>query len=173
MTDRYRQLARYNAWANGRLYDAAAALPDADYRADRGAAFGSVHGTLNHLLVADRIWMRRFTGEGEMPAALDTILYDDLPALRRARDAEDARIIAYADRLDEPALAGRFSYTRATTPERFEQELTSALDHLFNHHTHHRGQIHAMLTGLTGGAPSLDLLLFHRDAGLGGIRKIA
>ncbi len=75
-------LAAYNAWANRRLYDAAAALPDADYRADRGAFFKSVHGTLNHLLVADRIWMRRFTGEGEHPNRLDAILFEDVSELR-------------------------------------------------------------------------------------------
>jgi uncharacterized damage-inducible protein DinB len=74
----FAMMAAYNAWANRRLYDAAAALPDADYRADRGAFFKSVHGTLNHLLVADRIWMRRFTEEGEHPNRLDA-------SARRAR----------------------------------------------------------------------------------------
>ena len=91
-------LAAYNAWANRRLYDAAAALPDADYRADRGAFFKSVHGTLNHLLVADRIWMRRFTGAGEHPNRLDAILFEDLSELRAAREAEDGRIAAYIER---------------------------------------------------------------------------
>ena len=62
MKTRYTMFAAYNAWANERLYDAAAQLSDADYRADRGAFFKSVHGTLNHLLIGDRIWMRRFTG---------------------------------------------------------------------------------------------------------------
>ena len=105
-------LAGYNAWANRRLCDAAEKFSDADYRADRGVFFKSMHGTLNHLLVADRIWMRRFTGEGDHP-----------------------------DRLD------------AT--------------HVFNHQTHHRGQAHAVLTGLTGAAPSFDLVLFQRETGLG------
>ena len=76
MQPHFAMLARYNAWANGRVYDAAAALTDAQYRADRGAFFKSVHGTLNHLLVADRIWMRRFTGEGEAPSRLDAILFE-------------------------------------------------------------------------------------------------
>ena len=73
MTERYRMFAAYNGWANERIYGVAAKLADADYRADRGAFFKSVHGTLNHLLVGDRIWMRRFTGEGEMPDRLDAI----------------------------------------------------------------------------------------------------
>jgi uncharacterized damage-inducible protein DinB len=92
MESPFSMLAAYNSWANRRLYEAAAALSDADYRADRGAFFKSVHGTLNHLLVGDRIWMKRFTGEGDAPTKLDAILFDDLPSLRSARVAEDARI---------------------------------------------------------------------------------
>ena len=79
-------LARYNAFANSRLYDAAGALDDADYRADHGAFFKSVHGTLNRLLAADRIWMKRFTGQGDAPDRLDAILFEELRAApRRAR----------------------------------------------------------------------------------------
>ena len=86
MKDHYTTFAGYNAWANRRLYDAAAALSDAEYRADQGAFFKSMHGTLNHLLATDRIWMKRFTGEGEAPDRLDAILHDRLADLaRRAR----------------------------------------------------------------------------------------
>src|ERR671927_1747556 len=101
MQSPFPMMAAYNAWANRRLYDAAAALSDADYRADRGAFFKSVHGTLNHLLVGDRIWMRRFTGQGEAPSRLDAILFEGFSELRRAREAEDARIAAYVDGLSE------------------------------------------------------------------------
>lgn len=167
MTPHFRMLAAYNGWANNRLYDAAAALPDADYRADRGAFFKSVHGTLNHLLVADRIWMKRFTGAGEAPSRLDAILFEDLAPLRQAREAEDRRIIAYVDGLSEEALAGRFRFRRASSPEEFEQPLAPALLHVFNHQTHHRGQVHAMLTGLVGRAPELDLIFFQRESGMG------
>src|ERR671927_1031398 len=97
----FQMFARYNAWANDRLYAAAAQLSDADYRADHGAFFKSVHGTLNHLLVGDRIWMRRFTGQGEAPSRLDAILFEGFSELRRAREAEDARIAAYVDGLSE------------------------------------------------------------------------
>lgn len=160
-------LAAYNAWANTRLYEAAARLSDAQYRADRGAFFRSVHGTLNHLLVTDRIWMQRFTGEGEAPDRLDTILFEDLAPLREARIAEDSRIVAWVDGLSEAALAGTITYRRVTTPDVFTQPLAPALAHLFNHQTHHRGQVHTLLTGLVGEAPSIDLLPFQRETGIG------
>ena len=86
MLARYLMFSGYNTWCNERLYDAAARVPDTDYRANRGAFFKSLHGTLNHLLVGDRIWMRRFTGRGDVPSSLDVILYDDFVQLR-ARSA--------------------------------------------------------------------------------------
>src|SRR6266567_8729614 len=97
----YRMFGRYNAWANSRLYDATARLSAAQYRADRGAFFKSVHGTLNHLLATDRIWMKRFTGEGEAPDRLDAILHERLADLRAARESEDQRIVRWIDGLDE------------------------------------------------------------------------
>ena len=167
MKAHFDMLARYNAWANRRLYDAAAALSDADYRADRGAFFKSMHGTLNHLLVGDRIWMRRFTGEGEAPTRLDAILYDDFAELRRTREAEDARILRYVEGLSEADLAGRFRYRTISKPTDIEQSLAPALLHFFNHQTHHRGQAHCLLTGFGRDAPSLDLILFQRETGIG------
>src|SRR5712691_5526643 len=104
MKAQFEMLAAYNSWVNQRLYKAAANLPHQDYRADHGAFFGSLHGTLNHLLLADRIWMHRFTGEGLEPKELDEILYDDFAELREARRAEDARIIAYIAALTEEDL---------------------------------------------------------------------
>ena len=163
MTSRVVMFAGYNAWANERLYDAASNLSDADYRADRGAFFKSMHGTLNHLLVADRIWMRRFTGEGEVAKSLDVILHEDFSELRAARRAEDERIIRYAKSLTEADLAGWFRYRTITNPVDMEQTLAHALDHFFNHQTHHRGQAHALLTALTGSAPSFDLILYQRE----------
>jgi uncharacterized damage-inducible protein DinB len=164
LTDHYRMFARYNAWANSRLYDAAARLSSEQYRADRGAFFRSVHGTLNHLLVTDRIWMQRFTGEGEAPNRLDAILFETFDDLRAAREAEDRRIIGFVDRLDDFRIAGTIKYRRVSSPEQFEQQLAPALAHWFNHQTHHRGQLHALLTGLAGEAPELDLLFFQRLA---------
>ncbi len=159
--------ARYNAWANARLFDAAALLSDTDYRADRGAFFRSVHGTLNHLLVTDRVWMFRFTGEGDAPDRLDAILFEQLELLHRAREVEDARIARYVTGLEVAALEGSITYRRVSTPEAITQPLAPALAHWFNHQTHHRGQVHALLTGLAGRAPELDLLFYQRLADKG------
>jgi uncharacterized damage-inducible protein DinB len=166
----FAMLAAYNAWANERLYDAVEEIPDADYRADRGAFFGSLHGTLNHLLAADRIWLSRFTGKGDAPCALDAILYDDFADLRAARRAEDARIMCYIAGLSEGDLAGTIRYRSTRAPAEIEQQLAPLLLHFFNHQTHHRGQAHCLLTGLTGEAPSFDLLVFQRATGLSLLR---
>jgi uncharacterized damage-inducible protein DinB len=155
----------YNAWANGRLYEAAVALSTEQYRVDRGAFFKSVHSTLNHLLVTDRVWMQRFTG-GDVPDRLDAILFESFAELRAAREAEDRRIIDFVDRLDDGRIAGTIRYRRVSTPEQFEQPMAPALAHWFNHQTHHRGQVHAILTGLVGKAPELDLLIFQRLSAL-------
>ena len=158
----FQMFASYNAWANARLYDAAAGLTDAQYRENRGAFFKSVHGTLNHLLVTDRVWMRRITGQGTAPDRLDAILFEDFAGLRAARENEDRRIIDHIASLDEAAFAGVIRYRRVSTPDMYEQPLTPALAHLFNHQAHHRGQAHALLTALTGKGPELDLLFFQR-----------
>lgn len=167
MKPMFEMLAGYNAWANQRLYDAVAALADTDYRADHGAFFGSVHGTLNHLLVGDRVWMHRFTGAGPSPARLDEILHDDFDGLRAARKAEDARIIAYVASITPDDLEGTISYRTISNPADIEQRLDLALVHVFNHQTHHRGQVHALLTRIADAAPSLDLILYQRQTGIG------
>ena len=156
----FQMFAGYNAWANERLYAAAAQLPDADYRADHGAFFKSVHCTLNHLLVGDRMWMQ--TGEGDAPMRLDAILFEELPPLRAAREAEDARIVALVTGLSDADLGRKVRYKTISRPAEIEQALGYALPHVFNHQTHHRGQVHALLTKLTGDAPSLDLILYQR-----------
>ena len=169
MKSRYQMFAGYNAWCNERLYDAAALLSDADYRADRGAFFKSVHGTLNHLLVGDRVWMKRFTGAGEMPSGLDVILYNDFDALRAARRSQDVLITRYIDRLDNERLNGSIRYRTIVNPQQIEQPLKPALDHFFNHQTHHRGQAHALLSAVLGNdkTPSFDLIVYQRETGIG------
>jgi uncharacterized damage-inducible protein DinB len=155
------QLAGYNRWANRRIYDDAASLPDEARKRGAGLFFGSVHGTLNHLLVADYIWMRRFTGDGPQPERLNQILYEDFSALRTAREAEDERILGF--------ITGLQSYDREivyqnSSGKTFRQELAPALTHFFNHQAHHRGQVHAGLTiaGIREPA-SLDLLVLQRS----------
>lgn len=161
----FQMFAAYNAWANAQVYGAAAALTEDEFHRGTGAFFGSLSGTLNHLLAADRIWMKRFTGEGEAPDRLDAVIHDDLSSLRSAREAEDARIVSYADRLDDAMLAGLFHYTPISNPEPVSQRLGSALSHLFNHHTHHRGQAHMILTTLGQPSLALDLAFFLRREG--------
>ena len=169
MKPHFAMFAAYNRWANERVYEAAAKLADADYRANRGAFFGSLHGTLNHLLVGDRIWMRRFTGTGPVHAQLDEILFDDLSGLAAARREEDERIIAYVDGLSEADLATPFTYRTIVKPTDITQPLAPALAHFFNHQTHHRGQAHTLVTIAAGNAamPSLDLIMFQRATGMG------
>lgn len=160
-------MATYNRWANRRLYAAAAALDDDRYRQAVGVYFRSVHGTLNHLLVADRIWMHRLQGSGEQPRALDVILFEDLASLTAARALEDERIVSFVASLAETALDAVCEYrTLNGTPQR--QPLREILAHLFNHQTHHRGQAHAALTclGVTE-PPSLDLLIMQREVAAG------
>ncbi|HEY2873789.1 MAG TPA: DinB family protein [Reyranella sp.] len=167
MKAHYAALARYNAWANRRLYDAAAELSDEEYRADRGAFFKSMHGTLNHLLTADWVWMHRFTGQGPSPERLDMIQHEPLADLRRAREAEDQRIVGYIDGLTEAELAGTIRYRRVSTPEVFEQALAPALAHFFNHQAHHRGQAHSILCSFGKRELVLDLLYYQREAEAG------
>ena len=160
----YRSFASYNRWANARLYDAAATLTAAQFHDNRGAFFGSLCGTLNHLLVTDRIWMNRFMGSGPTYDRLNLVLHEELGALRIERDAEDERIVQWLDGLDEASINSIIRYRRVSSPDLFEQPLAPALAHFFNHQTHHRGQAHAILTGLTGTAPELDLLYFQRES---------
>jgi uncharacterized damage-inducible protein DinB len=158
-------LARYNEWANSRLYGMAAALPDEAYRRRVGAYFGSLHGTLNHLLAADRIWLRRLTGFGEHPDKLNATVCEELQSLRTARETEDGRIVSFIEGLDEPAFGMQWDYqTLNGTPQR--QPMGEILAHLFNHQTHHRGQAHMILTVLGVAEPDpLDLLIMLRATG--------
>jgi uncharacterized damage-inducible protein DinB len=158
-------MAKYNAWANARLYRTAGTLPEELYRKEIGAYFKSLHGTLNHLLVADRIWMRRLTGTGDHPNKLDAILSGDLPTLHAARLAEDERIIALIHELSEQQFDETQDY-QTLNGSPLKQLRREILAHLFNHQTHHRGQAHAILTilGVTEPEP-LDLLYMQRERG--------
>ncbi len=173
MKSRFEQLAAYNKWANARLYEAALALEDKGYRRDVGAFFKSLHGTLNHLLVADRIWMKRLTGEGEHPDRLDAIVHDDRQQLSLARADEDDRIIRFVGSLDETTLASVLRYA-TTSGKVFEQPLADILSHFFNHQTHHRGQAHTILSICTGKEPpSLDMLQMQRGVSAPDLRALA
>lgn len=162
MKQHFMMFAAYNQWANGRIYDAAGEINDEEFNRNVGAFFGSMMGTLNHLLTADRIWMKRFTGEGDAPASLDAIMHRALPVLRMARESEDRRIIDWVGGLGDKALSGRFTYMTVSDMRTVSQRLAPALAHVFNHQTHHRGQAHAILTILGRPSVPLDLMLFQR-----------
>jgi uncharacterized damage-inducible protein DinB len=162
LKERFQEMAAYNRWANRRMYADAATLADEVRKRPLGLFFGSIHGTLNHLLVADYVWMRRFTGEGPVPERLSQILHDDFDALRTARAAEDERIIAFVAGIGD---FGRVIEYQNSTGKTFQQRLAPALTHFFNHETHHRGQVHAGMTIVGIREPqSLDLLGLQRSA---------
>lgn len=141
--ENFGQLADYNHWTNRRLYAAALEMSDEQYRRTTGVFFGSLHGTLNHLLLADRVWLKRLTGEGQHPNWLDAILFDDRRELAQARMAEDARLKRVIGSYTADDLGKVVSYTMAEKPQK--QALQEILLHLFNHQTHHRGQAPRLL----------------------------
>ena len=137
MKSHFTMLARYNAWANSRLYAHAGALPDEGYRRDVGAYFKSLHATLNHVLVADRIWMRRLSGTGDHPRSLNAILFEDFASLRAARVVEDQRIVDFVAGLEPSDIERELEFENLKgVPQR--QPIAALLAHLFNHQTHHR-----------------------------------
>jgi uncharacterized damage-inducible protein DinB len=161
--DYFRTFARYNAWANRRLYAACATLPDSELRAPRQAFFGSILGTLNHILVGDRAWMGRLESVPSGITRLDEILYDDFTALRRAREREDERILAYVDGLDAAMLGEEVVYRTIAGAENRNPRVF-ILGHLFNHQTHHRGQVHGLLSQTGVAPPPLDLIYYLRES---------
>ncbi len=163
MKAHFEMMAEYNAWANQLLYDSAMLLSPEAYRRDMGAYFNSLHGTLNHLYVADTIWMSRFRGLPNPPWTLDHIAHDEPSDLRKRREALDRDIIGFTGGLTDRLLEDSFSYITVKTSIQSEQKLSNALAHFFNHQTHHRGHCHAMLTQLGVDAPAMDLLYFQLD----------
>jgi uncharacterized damage-inducible protein DinB len=152
----FRRLARYNRIANARLYEACAALDDAEYREPRSGSMGSIHGLLNHILLGDRIWMERFeTGPTSTPP-LKTILYDNFEDLRTARTHEDARIEHFFGNLDESFWSRPIAYVN-NQGKPYSEHAAVVVAHLFNHQTHHRGQVHVMLSQTPVAPPSLDM----------------
>ncbi len=141
-----RDMAAYNRWMNERLYDICAELSDEERKQDRGAFFSSIHGTLNHLLVGDKIWLGRFTDSPFALSSLDQELHTDFDALRRDRKATDARIEDWASSLTDESLQGVLEYTSVVNPQPRRYEMWLAVAHFFNHQTHHRGQLTTLLS---------------------------
>ena len=159
-------MARFNQWVNGHIYDAVAALSDEEYRRDRKAFFGSIHRTLNHLLVVDRLWMGRIRGVDTGIKSLTDILFDEFEPLRAARGREDEGLIELVDGIDEDGFTAPVVYTRMLGTGEQQTRLDHILITLYNHQTHHRGQVHAMLTQAGVTPTDIDVIYFLEDAGL-------
>ena len=166
-------MARYNKWMNEKIYGAASKLSDAEVREDRGAFFKSVLGTLNHLLVADIIWLKRFAEHPKKyeplqflkgvpnPGSLDENLYDDLHSLGEARRSLDDVIIRWSEEIDAEDLASDLEYTN-TRGDPYTNNFSNLIQHYFNHQTHHRGQITTLLSQIGIDVGSTDLLTLIR-----------
>lgn len=157
-------LARYNQWANRLLYAACGALTEAEFSDQRPAFFGSILGTLNHVLVGDRVWLARIEGSTHDITALDQILHDTRSALTAAREVEDLRIIAIADALTPAKLAETLEYA-TIAGDVLKTPVDLVFTHLFNHQTHHRGQVHGLLSATNVPPPPLDLIFYLREIG--------
>jgi uncharacterized damage-inducible protein DinB len=143
-----RVMAVYNAEMNERLYEVAASMPDGDRRADLGAFFDSIFATFNHLLWADQVWMSRFTSRARPGVGIRERMYDDFDALRRARQAMDEEIRTWADGVSRDWLAATVSWRSGQDGTTRSRPAWLLAVHLFNHQTHHRGQITAMMSRL-------------------------
>ena len=170
-------LARYNRWMNDKLYGLAATLGDEARKRDAGAFFKSIHGTFNHLLLADRVWLGRFKGVSVSPElmapgirALDQELYSDFDELRRERSLTDDELSSWVSELTHERLAAPLVFMRRG--QRQESPLWWTVAHVFNHQTHHRGQITTLLSqqGCDPGVTDLYAMLREEVAAQAGPR---
>lgn len=155
-----RMMAQYNAWQNGWMIPAAGTLSDEARWLDRGAFFGSIHGTLSHVLWADTLWMSRFDGGAapDAPVERTTRNFPDWDAYVAARSAMDKRIERWAEQLTDADLDGTISFWSGTKGAELVQPKQQTYTHFFNHQTHHRGQVHGMLTMAGVKTQDTDLL---------------
>jgi uncharacterized damage-inducible protein DinB len=161
-SDYFVTLARHNGWANRRLYRACGRLSESEYLRDRLPAFGSLHATLNHILVADRVWLARIEGRTSPGLDLAQILYADLIGLKVARVAEDAHLRNLVAGLSQAMLDQPLVY-RNRRGDRFQTLLCLVLGRMFNHQAHYRGKASVLLAQTEVAPPSLDLIRFVRQ----------
>ena len=156
-----RMMARYNRWQNQSLYTAAQSLTDAERKADRGAFFGSLHGTLSHLYWGDAMWLHRFAGTPKPEGSIkdSPLCRPDWAGLSADRIALDTAIIHWSDGLDPAWLAGETRWFSNAAGREITKPNALLVAHFFNHQTHHRGQAHALLTGLGAKPEDTDLIL--------------
>ena len=153
------RMARYNQWQNAGLYGVADALSDSERRQERGAFFGSIHKTLSHLLWGDRMWMSRFSDVSAPQGGIagSVTLYADWDILKNERVAFDDTIAHWAGGLDQAALEGDLTWFSGAAQREITKPKWLLVSHMFNHQTHHRGQVHCMLTQAGGKPQATDL----------------
>ncbi len=156
MLNHFKAMALYNQRSNKILYEACAKLTDEDRKKTRPVFFGSIHATLNHILLGDLIWITRFEGGTFEYAGLASTLYDDFDELVPARQEMDARISAFVDQLSPSWFEREFAYVN-NSGTACNDPAAVLLAHLFNHQTHHRGQVHTLLSDTPVPPPSMDL----------------
>jgi uncharacterized damage-inducible protein DinB len=161
-----RLMAKYNAEMNRRVYAAAARLTDAERKADRGAFWQSIHGTLSHLVWCDIQWMSRFDNwpKPEVSQKQSATMIDDFATLRARRAKADADIVAWAARVDDAWLAEDLVWFSGSAQKELRRRKGPLVLHFFNHQTHHRGQAHALLTACGQDTGDTDLFLVVPDA---------
>jgi uncharacterized damage-inducible protein DinB len=159
-------MAAYNGWMNRKVYEAAARLTDAERKADRGAFFRSIHSTLNHILWADRVWLPRFNGKTYPVEGIGVDLYEDYGALLDARRAMDDEIAAWAAQLDAEQLSGTLTWFSGVAQREMSRPRWLCVTQMFNHQTHHRGQVTTLLkqAGMDPGPTDLPWAPLIRDA---------
>jgi uncharacterized damage-inducible protein DinB len=154
------RMARYNRWQNANLYGVADTLSDEERRRERGAFFGSIHKTLSHLLWADQIWMSRFAGtprpQGGIPESVS--LFPDWDGLKRERAAFDETIVGWAEKLERSWLEGDLTWYSGGMKRDMTKPKWQLVMHFLNHETHHRGQVHCMLTQAGAKPYTTDLM---------------
>jgi uncharacterized damage-inducible protein DinB len=153
-------MSAYSRWMNERLYALCADLSDEERKRDLRAFFRSIHGTLNHLLLTDRLWLGRFTGELLKIHGLDQELFADFAELRRERQRTDDALQSWVATLSDEKLAAPFTFTSFSNARTRTLPLWIPVTHLFNHQTHHRGQLTTLLkqTGRDPGVTDLIAL---------------
>ena len=159
-------MAAYNGWMNRNVYTAAANLPDDERRTNRGAFFGSIHSTLNHILWGDRLWLGRFNGKAYPVGPIGVDLHDDFGALLDARRAMDDEIGGWAAQLDDTQLAGPLTWFSGVAKRDMTRPRWLCVMQMFNHQTHHRGQVTTLLkqAGIDPGVTDLPWAPLVRDA---------
>lgn len=174
LKDNFILMANYNEQMNRGIYNAVSSISADDFTQNRGAFFGSISGTLNHILVGDTIWLKRFAQHPSplksldtlntlpAPTNLDTILFSDFEALKQAREQIDQVITLFSQELTDDLLSSSLTY-KNTKGDTFTKNFGSLIQHLFNHQTHHRGQVSTLLSQMGIDIGVTDLLVYISD----------